>query len=381
MANLKVLMMGGRRCGKTSALASLFDQMIHGKTNEVLTVCDTTILEEKNGEKQDSLTNKRLELNQFINKGGNSTFLVDISPTNSFWDYTLQIQIPGTDKRMDILFRDSAGEFFDAGGVHHNEVVEFIKDCDVFVVVIDTPYLMSENKVEAEAANVIDSIHTFLMQIDHEDGRRAKQVIFVPIKCEKWVKEGNIDKVVDTVETYYSATIKDLKASNKTEISIIPIETAGDIFFSDLRDPYILHNSLTNKVVKCSKISDRLVTLNDGKNHKVTEGEVVNEDPEGIFIIGGNSTGITRRAAWFNLPHDHKAKYSPHNCEQLPLHIIRFMFNKKKAEAPSGFWGFLAALFFGSITANDMQEALDKLSRENWIKDYGEGIKVVKKCF
>lgn len=50
MANLKVLMMGGRRCGKTSALASLFDQMIHGKTNEFLTVCDKTILEEKNGE-------------------------------------------------------------------------------------------------------------------------------------------------------------------------------------------------------------------------------------------------------------------------------------------------------------------------------------------
>ena len=77
MANLKVLMMGGRRCGKTSALASLFDQMIHGKTNEFLTVCDKTVLEEKDGEKQDSLTGKRLELEHFISKGKNNTFIAN----------------------------------------------------------------------------------------------------------------------------------------------------------------------------------------------------------------------------------------------------------------------------------------------------------------
>ena len=74
-------MMGGRRCGKTSALASLFDQMIHGKTNEFLTVCDKTVLEEKDGEKQDSLTGKRLELEHFISKGKNNTFLADKNPT------------------------------------------------------------------------------------------------------------------------------------------------------------------------------------------------------------------------------------------------------------------------------------------------------------
>ncbi len=381
MANLKVLMMGGRRCGKTSALASLFDQMIHGKTNEVLTVCDKTVLEYKEGEQQDSLANKRLKLEHFILNGGNNTFLVDEGPTRHFWDYTLQLQIPGTNKRMDILFRDSAGEFFDAGGVHHNEVVDFVKDCDVFVVVVDTPYLMSGNKIEAEAANVIDSIHTFLMQIDNDKGRKAKQVIFVPIKCEKWVKDGKINEVVNAIETSYSATIRDLKASNKTEISIIPIQTAGDILFADLREPYVLFNTLTNKQFRCSKISDRLVTLHNGKNHKVAEHEILNEDPEGVFVVGGSPTGITRRAAWFNLPCDHKAQYTPYNCEQLPLHIIRFMFNKKKSEAPSGILAWLADFFFGTITAKDMQEALDKLSQENLIKDSGEGIKVIKKCF
>lgn len=380
MANLKVLMMGGRRCGKTSALASLFDQMIHGKTNEFLTVCDKTILEIKDGEKQDSLMGKRMELEDFISKGKNNTFLADKGPTMNFWTYVLQLQIPGTDKRMEIEFRDSAGEFFDAGGRHHAETVSFVRECDVFVIIVDTPYLMAGSKVEAEAANVVDSIHTFLMQIDNQNGRKSKQVIFVPIKCEKWVKEGKIDEVVKAVEEKYDATIKDLKASNKTEISIIPIETAGDIIFAELKEPYLLFNISNNKQTRCAKVSDRMVMLPNGEHKKIADDEVLNDDPKGVFKFGEEDSDIVRRNAWFHLRHEPKAEYSPHNCEQLPLHIVRFMFNKKKKEAWGGIIGKLIS-FFGGISSKDMQDALDKLSQANLIKDSGEGIKIIKKCF
>ena len=50
---LKVLMMGGRRCGKTSALACLFEQMVNGPVKNYFTVSDQTIRETKDGEKQD----------------------------------------------------------------------------------------------------------------------------------------------------------------------------------------------------------------------------------------------------------------------------------------------------------------------------------------
>lgn len=372
--------MGGRRCGKTSALASLFDQMIHGKTNEFLTVCDKTVLEEKDGEKQDSLTGKRLELEHFISKGKNNTFLADKNPTKNYWKYVLQLQIPGTDKRMEVEFLDSAGEFFDAGGKHHNETVSFVRECDVFIVIVDTPYLMAGSKVEAEAANVIDSIHTFLMQIDSQNGRKAKQVLFVPIKCEKWVKEDKINEVIKAIEEKYDATIRDLKASNKTEISIIPIETAGDIIFAELKDPYILFNTKTNEQTRCAKVSERMVMLPEGKHKKIGDDEILNDDPQGVFMFGGEFSDIVRPNAWFHLRHVPKAKYSPNNCEQLPLHIIRFMFNKKKAEAWGGVIGDLIS-FFGGISSKDMQKALDNLSQANLIKDSGEGIKIIKKFF
>lgn len=98
---LKVLMMGGRRCGKTSALASLFDQMINGATNDYLTVADDTDPNQRNddgtekGERIETLNNKKLELKHFIGKATNNTFLVDAGPTKEYWDYLLRVQIPG----------------------------------------------------------------------------------------------------------------------------------------------------------------------------------------------------------------------------------------------------------------------------------------------
>lgn len=382
---LKVLMMGGRRCGKTSALASLFDQMINGATNDYLTVADDTKPNQKNddgtekGEKIETLNNKKLELQHFIGKANNNTFLVDAGPTREYWDYLLRVQIPGTSKSTHLRFRDANGEFFESGGLHHDETMRFVQDCDVFVVVVDTPYMMAGKDYENEAANVVNSLHTFLTAVDTSKSK-GKQVIFVPIKCEKWLQEGQADEVVAKVEDTYSSTIRHLVATEKTEISIIPIQTAGDILFSDLREPYVLYNTVTNKKVKCSKFTEKIVTLNTGKNHKITDMETLMEDPEGVFP-GRGMEEIVRPTEWFHLPQDRDPKYAPYNCEQLPLHIIRFMFNKLKAEAPGGLLGKILSTVFGTMTKEDLQNALDKLSKNDLIKDNIEGIKTIKKIY
>ena len=90
---------------------------------------------------------------------------------------------------------------------------------------------------------------------------------------------------------------------------------------------------------------------------------------------------IVRPTEWFHLPQDREPKYAPYNCEQLPLHIIRFMFNKLKAEAPGGLLGKLLSLVFGTMTKEDLQNALDELSKKDLIKDNTEGIKTIKKIY
>ena len=46
---LKVLMMGGRRCGKTSVLTSMFYQAINGDLNNIFTLNNETAFQEKDG--------------------------------------------------------------------------------------------------------------------------------------------------------------------------------------------------------------------------------------------------------------------------------------------------------------------------------------------
>ena len=55
---LKVLMMGGARVGKSSALAAIMDSFVHGEISRFLTASDKTHLVEKNGKKQTSIEGK-----------------------------------------------------------------------------------------------------------------------------------------------------------------------------------------------------------------------------------------------------------------------------------------------------------------------------------
>ena len=374
MAHLKVLLLGGLLCGKTSLLASLFHSMTHGMTSEYLSACDKTPLEAKDGDWEYSLTGKRLELEYFISKGKNNTFLAEKRPGHIFSKYVLQLQIPGTDKRMEIEFLDVPGSFLQNEKIHLMEIISFVNESDIIVVVVDTPYLMVGSKEIAEAANAIDTILTLLMQVDCHETEKAKQILFVPVKCEKWVKEGKIDNVSEKVEEMYQPIIRDFRSSYKNELSIIPVETAGDILFSELKDPYVLFNQKTQSQIICAKLSDRIVLLSDGKVRKITEDEIIINDPCSVFRLCDDGKCFNRPKAWFHLRNEPKAVFSPHNCEQILLHIIRFMYKKKKSEY-SSFIIERRPTFFGNISLNDIENLLGRLSRANLIKDNKEGIK------
>lgn len=389
---LKVLMMGGRRCGKTSALASLFSQMINGDVKNYFTVADRTILETKGFESQDSLGDKTLELENMLetNKGNSNIFLVDKGPTSNFWLYNLHLQIPGKRREMDIEFRDSAGEFFEAAGYHAAETSEYIQNCDVFVIVIDTPYLMGpveESTMDLcpESINLgtnrVMDIQNFLTNINDNDGKDAKMVVFVPLKCEKWVKEKRINEVTARIKTVYATCIQNLMAYSKMSICIIPMETSGNILFSELRKAYI-YNGLEGPV-RCCKIDDGIIRLENGENEPLMESDVIKPDPESVI----NGTNLTRPYAWYHInPAD--GSFAPHNCDQLPLHILRFMLAKlydAETRKSGGFFGWFSDLvrrigqILGSMDPKELQGIISSMQRNGVIKDSGYGIEILKK--
>lgn len=395
---LRVIMMGGRRCGKTSALASLFEEMKNGPVKDYFTVSDRTVLETKGFEVQDSLNDKTLELQNMLetNKNNSNIFLVDKNPTSNFWLYKLHLQIPGTHREMDIEFRDSAGEFFEASGMHARETEEYIKGSDVFVIVVDTPYLMGSADESTKdlcpdsinlGTNRVQDIQNFLTHIDDKDGQDAKMVVFVPLKCEKWAKEPNgLNKVTERIKEVYSTHIKNLSAYEKMNICVIPMLTSGNILFSEFRKAY-LYNSFEG-TIRCCKIDDETIRKEDGENDLPMPGETVVEDAESVI----SGTNLARPYAWYQInPND--SSFSPKNCDQLPLHIIRFMLMKlMDAEAKvkhGGLFGWIYDFLrdmidrirgiFGTMNTDELKQIIGKMQRSGIIKDTGDGIEILKR--
>ena len=66
----------------------------------------------------------------------------------------------------------------------------------------------------------------------------------MPVKCEYWLHKKEIEKVKSKIREKYKSTIDFLINRPNTELAIIPIETAGDIEFAELRDALIIRNQL-----------------------------------------------------------------------------------------------------------------------------------------
>lgn len=387
---LKVLMMGGYRCGKTSALASLFAQMIHGHANKYLTISDRTPIQ--NNYLDISLNDKELELQNLLelHKENSSIFLADCSPSYCFTNYKLHLQIPGTHQEMDVDFTDLPSRYFDPESQFFQEMAERIKDYDVFVVAVDTPFLMGSiedatKKICPEYINFfinnVEGIRNLLSHINNIDGEDAKMVVFVPLKCEKWAKKPDgLNRVTSRVKEIYASLIEYLSASAMINISIIPMQTAGNILFSEFRKAFIYKSE--NGPIRCCKIDDRIIRLIDGEHILLDNKETVIEDPEAVIL----GTNIKRPCSWYQInPLDYS--YSPKNCDQLLLHILRFIFMaymKEKKEMSNGpiYWIVPPVnkykRWLGSMDIRILENVLREMQCDGIILNNRDGIEIIK---
>lgn len=406
---LKVLMMGGQRVGKTSMLAGLIESMTNGAVRDIVEVENVTESEERRRKMSKSIEALKFNLIQSYGK----TFLIDDNKTSAFDDYKLQISVPETDSKMEIVFTDANGEFYDMGRGHDKEIREIIKDYDVFLVAIDTPYLMEavnpENKLCNEPVNNsynhVNDIYTFLSEIDDKNGADAKLVIFTPLKCEKWVREGKMQDVKDRVLQVYEPTIFALSKFANVEIDFLPVQTVGNIVFQEQCKANIC--DMDNVSRRCAIINNKsIVRFEDGTEEPVDlTRHKFREDPHALIREGSSLIGPY---SWFKTVGQ---KYSPHNCDQLAYYILQFYLAKvlfaqdvENLQSKKNKWkwgkrialvvfgisfgllGVAVAYFtskylaskFGTITVEQMQALVNKLKDSGYVKKNVEGIETLK---
>ncbi len=327
--------MGGRRAGKTSVLAGLVNTMVNGDIKNLLAINDVTVLMPD----QEFLANKIERLKESVKSLSGKTFLVDDSKTSSFTTHSLQFEIPGTSNNMTIEFKDANGEFYESrasydthGGapISKEQIIDAVKEADVYVIAIDTPYLMEAvnpgNELCDESINMaynhVDDIHSYLTYIDDKDGADAKLVLFVPIKCEKWVHRGEADKVTQRIKDVYKTVFKALDDYKNLQVDIIPVETVGAIEFKEHQTAMICSNNDFVARKCCVLNAETEVRFGDGTCRQIMQDDIIDEDPEGKI---SEFHSIIRPYSWFHVTGN---EYAPHNCEQLAYYILQFVLKK-----------------------------------------------------
>lgn len=398
----KILILGGQRTGKTTLLASLVDQMLHGHISNILTIKD------KNPKATKLLESKISGLKWLLTAYQGCTILVNDEKTNNLDDYTIELKIPGSKEVMRIIFSVASDEFYESGTLGRYKMEKKIRSYDAYIIVIDTPYLMeaanSKNKLCTEnvneGVNYVNAICTLLNMINDNKGPNAhQQVIFVPMKCEYWAKRGELEAIYRRVLAVYHTAMAGLSRNRNVEVDVIPIQIIGGLEFQEQRKSYLLYGS-TKAPQRCAIIEEESkIRLEDGVVFAFREMEMIHDDPTAII---SKENPQFRPLSWFNVTGHYKSR----NCEQVMLYILRFLVlkllsvkisevdNNKLSEweaqtcvimsgvNPSMSLGYLGSKYFivkeGLTSLKHLENLLDTLTDGRLIKENSEGIHIVK---
>lgn len=256
MKEIKVLMLGGKRCGKTTVLSSMYSSInaTLAGTGLSINVEDPSTQFELNRAMRAII--ERME--QF--KRPLTSCEVDDNPTSAerSYSFSLRRENNGKSKGGGIPFRihDIPGEWL----VDQNaaKVKELIGDCQVILIAIDTPYLFARmtdkgyGQYHEQYNKPIEITNFFKNSLSIED-LRDRMILFVPIKCERYYHLDRsahlrgfgrryMQEMTQVVGAGYRDLILYLRSTealmDHCTIAITPILSAGGIDFISFRqDP------------------------------------------------------------------------------------------------------------------------------------------------
>lgn len=230
---IQVLMVGGRRCGKTSVLAAMKTNFENAfsQTNMDIFPDDLDTL--------DILATKNDEMKEYFIQAGDRTFVPDNNPTEDIMEYSFSVKISNKRNNLKVKFVDYPGEWL-TDVSHRDKIQEYMKNSQAILIAIDTPHMMEENGLYNERKNYCNKIADRIKRAFEDSAKNHpitfgehKLVLFVPLKCERYLADNRMDEVkLKTAESYESLITFLKKDSYTYETAITPIFTLGKAMFS-----------------------------------------------------------------------------------------------------------------------------------------------------
>lgn len=251
MADINVLMMGGRRAGKTSILAAM-DRCCKEilSTDELLrVVCQAGSVEVmlKITELSDYFTDPRYTKSR--------KFVPDVNPTGSANTFEYECKVKGRPSGFTLRFTDVPGEYYEEPD-KRSDMEDMVRKSQVLMIAVDSPHLMESTGDKSESVNGYCCYHESYNRVaeitdffktafqNNEDIRtQNKLVIFVPLKCEKYYFRQEMERLHDMIKKGYEDLFRILSSPGINEIctvAIMPILTIGGAeFFKFKKDSYV----------------------------------------------------------------------------------------------------------------------------------------------
>ena len=232
---VNIMMFGGRRCGKTSILAAMqscFREAFQG-SNLFITAEDNDTM--------NAINDKENELRDYFNDRG-QYFFPDNNPSFDLSHHRFKISLKNRDTDSIVLdFVDYPGEWIDKNAGKQEELTEIMRGSHVVIIAIDSPHLMEEVPQGAAVGrynNRRNYCYIFEQWSQNflQSGAvnlPAKMILFVPLKCEKYFQEKEMDVLNERVREAYKDTLNFFTGNAQPyEVAITPILTLGCVKFA-----------------------------------------------------------------------------------------------------------------------------------------------------
>lgn len=355
---IKVVMIGSSRSGKSSILASMFHEMQHN--NVIPQYLSITSKETKAVILSTEEMVDMLEQDEQNNTKGKMGALFG---TSEFATYHFTVKNKYAECGLEpvlIDFFDIPGEVFtDVGEEDYNLVMGKLETAQIILIAVDTPALMyAKRKGKAGINRVInctDGVLNAIQSLGNQLGRDIlRLVVFVPVKCEAWVKRKKMDDVYEQIKVVYEDHISQLQQFANMKSMIMPIETIGGLVFDSFTEEdkakllmYGEHNpvkvyedKLTDaitdykerKLVRCEQEfpNSKVVILKDGSPYTLQDDDKVYKTLDLFNVYPyAYEEGKMIPYMWYKKV----GKYAPKNCDQLLIQLLMFTIQASCYEA------------------------------------------------
>ncbi|NEX17931.1 MAG: hypothetical protein C1943_15255 [Halochromatium sp.] len=222
-------MLGARGVGKTTLLASVYNEFDSTVKDLGLTLCPSS---DTSAILQQRLAELKRQTEVFSATGG-------IDGTNSPKDFEFGLGLVGKDAELKLVFKDFPGGFIKD---HPEQVKSFIDQADVVLLAIDTPAMMEAKGAWHEKINSPQMIADLFKHVlrNLEKTTKTKLVIMAPVKCESYVqRDVDANKLLLTLKENYLPLLNLLNADEflgKISVVVTPVQTLGSVRFTRIEE-------------------------------------------------------------------------------------------------------------------------------------------------